>query len=177
MSDQPQAPGQPDPYQGGQFTNPNQGAQPYPQQGGGYYPPPPKKRKKWPWIVLAIVIVFIAGIASCAALVGGAVNSVNEDSKKVVQVTYEITGDGPGGIATYTSGNLDMAQDTNIQIPWTKEVGITGFGKSVSLTATNGFDSQGSITCAIKQGDKVISTNTASGPGATTTCSGTAETD
>ena len=180
MSDQPQNPGQPDPYQGGQYNNPGPGnppySQPYPQQGGGYYPPqPPKKRKKWPWVLLAIFVVIIAGIASCAALIGGAVNEIDKDSKKVVQVTYEISGDGPGGSATYTAGDLDTAQETDIQIPWTKQVDITGLMKAVSLIASNSFDSDGTITCTIKQGETVISTNTSSGPGATASCSGTAD--
>ncbi len=183
MSDQPQNPGQPDPYRGGQF-NPNQGGQPYPQQpypqqGGGYYPPqqPPKKRKKWPWILLAIIAVIIAGVASCAALIGGAVNEIDKNSKEVVQVTYEITGDGPGASATYTTGNLDTAQETDIQIPWTKQVDITGLIKSVSLIASNHFNSRGTITCTIKRGGTVIVTNTSSGPGATASCSGDANTD
>lgn len=191
MSDQPQNPGQPNPYEGGQYNpnqggqyNPNQGGQPYSQQpypqqgGGGYYPPQqPPKRKKWPWILLAIFVVIIAGFASCVALVGGVANEIDKDSKEVVQVTYEITGDGPGGSATYTTGELDTAQETNIQIPWSKQVEITGLLKSVSLIASNDFDSQGSITCTIKRGDTVIVTNTSSGPAATASCSGDADTE
>ena len=66
-------------------------------------------------------------------------------------------------------------QDTNAALPWTKDVQISGLGKFVSLTATNDFDASGSITCTIKQGEKVISTNTSSGPAATASCSGTAD--
>ncbi|MCK0517677.1 hypothetical protein [Williamsia sp. DF01-3] len=179
---QPPNPGQPyNPYQDGQQNNPYQGGQPYPQgqypQQGGYYAPPqpPKKRKIWPWVLLAIIIVIIAGIASCAALISGAVNEVDKESNEVVQVTYEITGDGPTGSATFTTGELDTAQETDIAIPWTKQVEVTGILKSVSLIATNGIEAQGSITCTIKQGDRVIVTNTSSGPGATASCSGDAD--
>ncbi|WP_431817370.1 hypothetical protein [Gordonia jacobaea] len=175
-------------------NNPNNPQQPYPNQGGTpsgqpYYPPqqgqpypgypatePPKqKRKKWPWILLAIFVVIIAIIASCSVLVGGAVKSVDDESKRVVDVTYEITGDGPTASATYTTGNLNIAQDTDVPVPWTKQVQISGLGKSVTLSASNSIDGSGTITCAIKQGDKVISTNTSSGPGATASCSGTAD--
>ena len=109
----PNNPQQPYPIQGGQ----GQPGQPYyPPQPGQPYPgypatePPKKKRKKWPWILLAIIVVIIAIVASCSALIGGAVNSVDQESKRVVDVTYEITGDGPTASATYTTGNLDIAQ-------------------------------------------------------------------
>ncbi|MFW0793314.1 hypothetical protein AAFP30_05840 [Gordonia sp. CPCC 205515] len=159
---------------------PNYGQQPYQGQPGQAYPgyppaQPPKKRKKWPWVLLALVVVFLAIVGGCVALVGGAINSVDEESKKTVSVTYEITGDGPTGSATYTAGNGDTSQDTDVQIPWKKEVQITGLGKYVSLLASNGIDGSGSIKCVIRQGDKVISENTASGPGANASCSGTAE--
>ncbi|GAB2643338.1 hypothetical protein GCM10027169_09120 [Gordonia jinhuaensis] len=143
----------------------------------GYYPPPtpPKKRRKWPWILLAIFVVIFAGIASCAALVGGAVNSVDKESKKVVAVTYEVTGTSTDGTITYTAGNLDSAQDTNQQLPWTKTVDITGLGKFVSLSATSAIDADNAtITCTIKVGGKVISTQTAHGALASASCSGSA---
>lgn len=52
----------------------------YPQQG---YPPapPPKKRKVWPWVLLAVVLVPILGFVACTAMVGGAINAVDEARK------------------------------------------------------------------------------------------------
>lgn len=162
------------------MTDPNNPGQQYPQQPGQYpppgpYVPPQKKRKKWPWVLLALVVVFLVLVGGCIALIGGAAESIDDEAKRTVDVTYEITGDGPTGSATYTTGNLETAQDTDITIPWKKEVQITGLGKSVSLFASNGLNSSGSITCTIRQGDKVISTNTSSGPGASASCSGTAD--
>lgn len=158
----------------------NFGQQPFPQgqpysgQYPGYGVQQPKKRKKWPWVLLAIVVLILALAGGCVALIGGAADSINDESNRVVSVTYEITGEGTG-TATYTTGNLDTAQDTDIALPWSKTVEITGLGKSVSLLASNSFDSAGTIKCVIRQGDKVISENSASGPGASTSCSGQAE--
>ncbi|MBC2644739.1 MULTISPECIES: MmpS family transport accessory protein [unclassified Rhodococcus (in: high G+C Gram-positive bacteria)] len=166
---QPPPPGPPQqPY--GQQPYPQQPGQPYPNQYG--YPPaqPPKKRTKWPWILLAIVVVFIAGVAGCTALVGGAINSVDEESKKEVAVTYEVTGEGQGAIVTYTSADMNMAQESGIALPWTKEVTVTGIIKTASLTASNGFEDSGTITCRILVDGAVVTENTSSGVGATASC-------
>ncbi|MGC5258264.1 hypothetical protein ACPXCG_18120 [Gordonia sp. DT218] len=159
-------------YPQGQYPQ----GQPYPgQYPPPGYPPPPKKRKKWPWILLALVVVFLVVVGGCVALVGGAIDSVDEESERTVTVTYEITGDGPTASATYSTGNMDQAQDTDVPVPWTKEVQITGLGKVVTLLASNGIDGSGAIRCRIRQGDSVISENASSGPGASASCSGTAD--
>lgn len=136
---------------------------------------PPKKRKKWPWVLLALVVVFLVFVGGCVALIGGAAESIEDESERVVNVTYEITGDGPTGSAIYTNGDLNTSTDNDIPIPWTKDVEITGFVKFVSLTASNSFDSTGTIKCIIRQDGKVLSESTASGPGAAANCSGSAE--
>ncbi|MEO9329251.1 hypothetical protein [Gordonia aurantiaca] len=121
---QPVNPGDPQPNQGhpsrfGQ-QQPYHTQQPYQGQPNPGYPPAPapKKRKKWPWISLALVVLFPALVGGCMALVGGAAVSIDEESKRTVTVTYEITGDGATGSATYTTGDLDMAQDTDVPVPW-----------------------------------------------------------
>ncbi|WP_238423048.1 hypothetical protein [Gordonia sp. 'Campus'] len=160
----------------GQQPFQGQPGQPYPGQYPGYPPAqPPKKRKKWPWVLLALVVVFLVFAGGCVALIGGAAESIEEESERVVNVTYEITGDGPTGSAIYTNGDLNTSTDNDIPIPWKKDVEITGFVKVVSLTASNSFDSTGTIKCIIRQGDKVLSEGTASGPGASANCSGNAE--
>lgn len=44
-----------------------------------YAPAPPekKKRKKWPIVLLVLTLLTIAGIAGCAALLGGAAKSID----------------------------------------------------------------------------------------------------
>ena len=90
MTQPPQDPQQPKQPYGEQPQQPygQQPQQPYGQPPQGYAPQqPPQKKKKWPWILLAIVVLFIALFAGCTALVGGAINSVDEESKKEVVVT------------------------------------------------------------------------------------------
>jgi hypothetical protein len=155
------------------------GNQPYGQQPGQPYPnqyqqphaQPPKKRKKWPWILLAVVVLFIAAMGGCVALIGGAVDSVDEESNKEVAVTYEVVGDAQGALMTYTSGEMNMAQENGVALPWRKDVTITGLGKMATLTATNGFEDEGSITCRILVDGAVVNENTASGIGASASCS------
>ena len=181
-------PGDQQPPNYGQQPPPNYGQQPYQGQGQpgqpypgqpypGYGVPPqePKKRKKWPWVLLALVVLFLVFVGGCVALIGGAAESIDEESDRVVTVTYEITGDGPVGSAIYTTGDMNTSSDNDVALPWKKDVEITGFVKVVTLTASNGIDSTGTIKCTIRQGAKVISEGTASGPGAIANCTGNAE--
>ncbi|WP_157225050.1 hypothetical protein [Nocardia thailandica] len=73
-----------------------------------------------------------------------------------------------------------IAKDTDVTLPWTKEVSVDGFAKTVTLvpratglprsaptpptrTASAGADG-GQVTCRILVGDKIIAEQTANGP-------------
>lgn len=152
----------------------DQPQQPYP--GQPYYPPqqPPKKRKKWPWVLLGIFILLVALFGGCMAVVGKAVDSVDKDSKTVVKVTYKVTGDATGALITYTV-NDNMTQDNGVKLPWEKQTEVTGFSKIVTLSATNGMNDDGKITCQVLADGKVVIENTASGAGASASCSGSVD--
>lgn len=148
--------------------------QPYPGQPY-QQAPPPKKRRVWLWVLLAIVVLIIGAFAACTAVVGTAVDSVDKESKKVVHVTYKVTGEGPATITYDVNGNT--TQDTEAQLPWSKETEVTGLSKYVSFMASNGIEASGKITCQVLRDGKVIIENTASGPGASASCSGDVDTD
>lgn len=144
---------------------------PYPQQP--YVPQqPPKKRKKWPWIVGAIVIVFIAIVAGCSALVGGVANEIDKAANSTATVTYRVTGPNSASI-TYSDKDFNMAQATQATLPWEQEVTLTGFGKLATLSATNDSDvsADQKITCEIVVNGAVKNTQTSTGPFATASCS------
>lgn len=67
---------------------------------------PAKKRKKWPWIVGALVLIPILLMGGCMALLGGAVNAVDEARKGG---TAEV-----GQTLTYASG-LGISASTPTQ--------------------------------------------------------------
>ncbi|GAB20195.1 hypothetical protein GOEFS_106_00930 [Gordonia effusa NBRC 100432] len=152
--------------------------QPYPQQP---YPAPPKKKAKWPWILLALVVVFLALVGGCVALVGGAANEVaneiDKQSNSEVVVTYKVTGDGGKASITYTGTDTNMGQDTAASLPWEKKVTLKGFAKLASVSASNDFDAAAStkITCEVLVDGKVKFTQTGTGPGATASCSGSVD--
>lgn len=147
--------------------------QPYP---GG--PPPqyqqPKKKKVWPWILGGVILVFILFIGGCLAFFGGVANEIDKESQRTVEVTYRVTGDGGPASVTYSDAGLNISQDTEAALPWEKNVVIDGLGKTATLTATNDFQaaSGSTITCEIVVGGEVLYTNTASGPAASASCSG-----
>ncbi|ALG83898.1 MmpS family transport accessory protein [Gordonia phthalatica] len=156
---------------------------PQPQQpnpyGQQYVPQPvPTKRKKWPWIVGAIVVVFIAIVAGCSAMVGGVANELDKQANSTATVTYRVTGDGAAMI-TYSDKDFNMAQDTQAALPWEKEVTLTGFGKLASLSATNDFEAAAGqkITCEILVNGQVKNTQTSSGPAASAHCTYSVQTE
>ena len=150
--------------------------QPYqagpPQQP--YYQPAPQKKKKWPWIVGGIILIIVLFFAGCMALVGGVANEIDKESSRTVEVTYRVTGEGSSASITFSDANLNIAQDTQAALPWEKKVTIDGLGKMATLTATNSFDADAgtAITCAIVVDGSELYTNTATGPGASASCSG-----
>ncbi|TXG90550.1 hypothetical protein DW322_10340 [Rhodococcus rhodnii] len=157
------------------------GQQPYGQQGYGQggYPPPPypppqqKKRRIWPWVLLGVILAFVLLFAGCVALFGGVASEIDRESNRSVSVTYQVEGTGTGATVTYSGTNLDMAQETNATLPWSRDVDIDGLGKFVTMTASNGSDG-GSITCRILADGNQIAEQTSSGPYANVSCSGDA---
>lgn len=166
-------------------TGPPPGGTPYPQGGypqggyphGGYpqggYGPPPKKRKVWPWVLGGVLLFMVLGIGACIALVGTAVNEVDKEINRTVAVTYQVDGTGQASSITYSGRGGDVAQDTDVSLPWTKEVTVDGIVKAVTVTASAGADG-GDITCRILVGDDVLAEQTATGPYASASCSGDA---
>ncbi|MCF8607386.1 MmpS family protein [Gordonia sp. HY442] len=86
-------------------------------------------------------------------------------------VTYRVTGTGSASI-TWTDKDFNMAQETDASLPWEKEVVVTGFAKSASLTVTNDQTDGASSKCEIVVDGQVKYTQTASGPFASASCSG-----
>ncbi|CDZ90785.1 MmpS family transport accessory protein [Rhodococcus ruber] len=174
MSDQPysSSPGQQPPPGGYQQGNYSQGPYPQGQYPPGYYQQPPRK-KKWPWIVGGIVLFFLLVMGGCMAFVGGVANEIDKEANREVTVTYQVEGTGTGASVTYSGRDMNMAQETDVTLPWTKDVTIDGLGKFVSLTVTNNEDG-GSITCRILADDAVVSEQTSSGPFASANCTGDA---
>lgn len=119
--------GYPHPYQ--QQAAPQYGGAPYGQQ----YPPPPapRRRRIWPWVLLALVLVPVLFFAACAALVGGAVNSVDQARKGG---TVKI-----GETFTYASG---LALTVSTPKPYKSSnpyiVGSGESGYEVTVTIHNG---------------------------------------
>jgi hypothetical protein len=140
---------------------------------GYYYQQSPRKRPVWPWVLGTVFLLVFLGFAACFAFVGGVANNINKESQRQVTVTYEVEGSGSSVAVTYSRSDFNTAQDTDVTLPWTKQITISGFLKTVSLIATNGH-SDGTVTCRILADGNVIAQQTSSGPFATASCIGNA---
>ncbi|MFC3438449.1 MmpS family transport accessory protein [Nocardia seriolae] len=137
-------------------------------------PPPPKKRKIWPWILGALLLFIVLPFAACTALVGKAAHDVDKESKRTVDIRYVVTGTGDGQYIkpsiTYSTGDTGSGTSNTAQLPWSKDVTLTGLLKMATLTATAADADDATITCKIMQGDKVLVENTATGSLGMATC-------
>lgn len=173
--------------------NPGDATNPMPHDGAGAYPigadsgarmpsPPPAvpmPPTKAPWykrpgclIPLIIVVVIILGIGSCTALLGKGLEEVEKESKREIEVVYEVEGTAPTVSVSYSSGESNHAMESGKPLPWRKEVTVTGFLKTARLTATSGIgEGGGDITCRILVDGKVKAEQTGGGDFASVTCS------
>jgi hypothetical protein len=138
----------------------------------GYYQQPPRRRKPvWPWVLGGAFLVIVLGIGGCVAFVGAVAHNLAQESAREVVVTYEVSGAGGSVAVTFSGRDFNTAQETDVALPWNKQVTIDGLGKTVILTATNDGD-HGTITCRISANGRVVSEQTSTGPFASASCVG-----
>ncbi|MBT2383774.1 hypothetical protein [Streptomyces sp. ISL-11] len=126
-----------------------------------------RRRRRWPWVLLAVVILLAGG---CAVLVVG----LSNEADKTVRVTYEVTGDARRvniAYSTWQDGERRTRQEEDRPLPWRKELRTKGFAKGGLLAVTVGPDG-GTATCSVRIDDGDPRTDTASGASATATCTG-----
>lgn len=133
--------------------------------------PAPRRKRRWPWVLLAFFLVIVGGFAACTAMVGGAINKIDENAKTQVAVTYSVTGQGKASITYDTSTDAGVSSESanDARLPWSKDVTISGILKTPHVLATLGPDG-GTVTCSISANGKVLKSATSSGPFATATC-------
>ena len=176
--DGPSAPygpaGAPDPYTPGS----------QPRTPHGQRPPTRGKRHRWPWIVGILVVIFVlmaaciaAGSTSPTSAPGGAPASSAEApagesvASDRATVVYEITGSGKASNVTYSAdGSASINQETNVRLPWRKEMTVEREFAITSVTAQNG--GSGEIACKIIVDGRVVKEGTSSGQFSVVSCTG-----
>lgn len=148
---------------------PNPGQYPYQPQ---YAPPPPKKSHTVRNVLLILLGIFVLGFAGCIALVGGAAKSIDNESKRVVDVEYQVEGNAPDASVDYTTfsgANSGTSTESNAKLPWKQASQVSGLGKTVILTVSTGSKG-GDVTCRVLSGGKVLTEQHASGVFAHASC-------
>ena len=171
--------------------------QPYPGQQPPYPPQqPPKKKRKWPWIVLAVIAVFIViGVATgggdkkedttaatdtpaaTAAPAAGATpaqtttTTTTKAAPAKKTVVYEVTSDsGTANNITYFGENAQQSQATDVALPWKSKEFDSKKVTIKGVTAQNG--GSGTISCKIIVDGKVEAENSSEGQYAVVSCNG-----
>jgi hypothetical protein len=130
-------------------------------------------------LILAIVMTVLY-----AAIFFGVSKAVDEEHKAAAAthtVVYSVTGaaqDADVTYTTYSGGSFGTEQASSTPLPFTKTLTVRGSSDSFSfhaftLSAINGIDDTGSISCSITVDGKTIASQTSSGSLADVTCSGT----
>lgn len=126
-------------------------------------------------LALAGVILSVIGLVICVlwvAVFNKAANDVVKQANETVTISYDAGGSSKGAIVTYSTfsggGSSEGTETTNL--PWHKDVKATGFGKGGVMTVIAGPNG-GSVSCKVTVNGVVQKTATASGAGASATCS------
>jgi hypothetical protein len=156
----------------------------WPAADGLWYPPPvpvrppaadlsPKKpayRRGWFWVVIVVAL----GFAGCVTVAGVAGVAVDHDAHVEHTVVYSVTGSGTASTLLYRTlqqgNNRDGgAQLSDVPLPWSRTVIVSGLLTAFDLTATVGSGG-GSIQCTITEDGRLIATGTATGAFDEATC-------
>lgn len=157
---------------------------PYTPQPGqppqGYYQQPPAPKKK-PWykraiimVPLTLIVLLVLFVGGCSALFSKAADEVDKDMNAEHTITYQISGDTTDANVTYSVGEANTTQETGVASGWSKEVTVKGFW-GASLTASNGMNGGGTVTCQILVNGNVVNENTATGDYASASCRASAD--
>lgn len=129
-------------------------------------------------LILAIVMTTLY-----AAVFFGISKAVSDEHKAAAAthtVVYSVTGaaqDADVTYSTFTNGNAGSQQASNTPLPFTKTITVKGSADSLSfnsfqLTAMNGMNDAGAISCELTVDGKTISSQKSAGSLASVTCSG-----
>ncbi|CPR10933.1 hypothetical protein BN971_02208 [Mycobacterium bohemicum DSM 44277] len=70
----------------------------------------------WPWVFGGCVLIALLGVGGCFAFVGLVATGVHMESKREVNVTYQVEGIGDAVAVTYSGRNYNTAQDTDVDL-------------------------------------------------------------
>ena len=126
-------------------------------------------------LALAGVILSVIGLVVCVlwvAVFDKAADDISKQANEVVTISYDAGGSSKGALVTYStfSGNGTSEGQETTNLPWHKDVKATGFGKGGIMTVSAGLNG-GSVSCKVTVNGVVQKTSTASGVGASATCS------
>lgn len=133
--------------------------------------------------VIGLVLAIVMTTLYAAVFFG--ISQAVDDTKKAAgtshTVVYSVTGaaqDADVTYSTFTNGTSGTEQSSSTPLPFTKTITVKGSSTSFSfnlfdLTAMNGINDTGAISCTLTVDGKTIASQTSTGSLASVNCSGT----
>jgi hypothetical protein len=177
----------PQPYGAGDY--------PPPYTPAPYIPPPRKSNAPLIAVVVAVALLLCGGVSTAGILIvhnvkakaheavkpltdptfpdlpgGGLPTDLPTDTGKQIQVTYEVTGDGPAEIIYLPKLGASPIHADNVKLPW-RFTATTETPTLISVIAMRAGSDDGSITCrALVDGKEVKKTSSGANGYATAAC-------
>jgi hypothetical protein len=127
--------------------------------------------------LIALILSIVLAVTYTASFAGAVSKNIDQASRaaaRQVPVVYTVTGKGKDVSINYEQGDDGMEEANSTQLPWKKSFKGTVGGdfdyKIYNLTATNGADDKGKVTCSITIDGKVAVTKTSKGAFASANC-------
>ncbi|OQO91243.1 hypothetical protein B1813_15410 [Saccharomonospora piscinae] len=126
-------------------------------------------------LAIAGLVLSVLGTVICVVMAVAfttAVEEIDEEANRTVEITYRVTGDAPEATVSYTTygDSVSMATEDVTELPWEQTAETSGLLKGGSLSVTLGADG-GSVECVVLVDGEQQRTATAVGAFNTASCS------
>lgn len=128
-------------------------------------------RRTWPAALLGVAALTLSTSCGLPTTATPGATPSGAPTADTAAVVYEILGSGAASNISYnTDGAGSIAQESDVTLPWRKEITIKRGFAITTLTAQN--KGSGQLTCRISVDGAVSKENTSTGKYAVVTCAG-----
>lgn len=126
-----------------------------------------------PLLILGVLVLMVSGVAWMVIQDPLEEPSYLGEKEERGYITYVVEGDVTNASVSYLDTQEDRIQVDGVSAGWKQQVYLNEGFLRADLTATNGPQVRGSITCKLMQDGKIVIQKTSTGVGASVRCATT----